>query len=137
MTVSDKTEAMTSSKDVFEIMSEILDKRQPQDKSKEHFYILGLDAKNRINYIELISMGTLTASLVHPREVFKVAIMKDSASIIACHNHPSGDVTPSRDDINITKRLHEAGRVIGITLLDHIIVGTGEYLSMMERGLIK
>ena len=137
MTVSDKTEAMTSSKDVFEIMSEILDKRQPQDKSKEHFYILGLDTKNRINYIELISMGTLTASLVHPREVFKVAIMKDSASIIACHNHPSGDVTPSRDDINITKRLHEAGKVIGITLLDHIIVGTGEYLSMMERGLIK
>ena len=137
MTIKENIDiSLTSSKDAYDIMQGIYNKHSEQDKTKEHFYILGLNAKNKINYIELVSMGTLTSSLVHPREVFKIAIMKDSASIIACHNHPSGDVTPSRDDINITKRLKEAGAIIGITLLDHLIISGKEYISLTEKGIV-
>ncbi len=127
-------EIMTDSKKVYEIMREVHDQLPEQDKSKEHFWILGLNTKNVINYIELVSMGTMSSAGVHPREVFKFAIMKNSASIIACHNHPSGDPDPSKDDITITKRLVETGKVIGIQLIDHIILGAGSYLSMMEKG---
>lgn len=103
---------------------------------KEHFRIAILDTKNHIIAIEEISIGNLNSSIVHPREVFNIAIRRTANSIILIHNHPSGDPTPSREDINITNRLIEAGNIIGIKVLDHIIVGDKKYLSFRERNII-
>ncbi len=96
-----------------------------------------LDAKNRILKDYRISEGTLTNSLIHPREAFKDAIKESAASVIFVHNHPSGDPEPSREDILITERLVNVGDLIGIRVLDHIIVGDGKYMSMREKGYIK
>jgi len=103
---------------------------------KEYFKIIMLDTKNQVISIEDISMGSLNASIVHPREVFIGAIKRSSASIILVHNHPSGDPTPSKEDINITKRLSEAGDILGIKILDHLIVAESKYVSLKEKGLI-
>lgn len=103
---------------------------------KEYFKIVLLDTKNKILDIVNISIGSLNSSIVHPREVFIEAIKKSSASLILVHNHPSGETKPSNEDINITKRLIEAGNIMGIKILDHIIIGDGEYLSFKEHGLI-
>ncbi|MEW6600721.1 MAG: DNA repair protein RadC [Nitrospirota bacterium] len=103
---------------------------------KERFLCALLDAKNRVFRETVVSEGTLTSSLVHPREVFRYAIKEAAASVIFVHNHPSGDPNPSRDDIDITKRLVETGKVIGINVIDHVIVSDGTYLSLMEKGYI-
>lgn len=103
-------------------------------QKKEYFVALFLNTKNHITGKETLSIGTLNASLVHPREVFRAAIRHSSASIICLHNHPSGDPTPSTEDITITKRLAEAGNLIGIDVLDHIIIGDGRYISLKEQG---
>lgn len=104
--------------------------------NKEHFRTVILDTKNQIICIENISIGTLNASIVHPRDVFKAAIKNNGNSVILVHNHPSGDTTPSSEDINITKRLVEGGNLMGIKVLDHLIVGNGTYLSMKEKNLM-
>jgi DNA repair protein RadC len=109
---------------------------QIEDFSKEHFYVLNLDVRNRIIDADLISRGTLTASLVHPRETFESAIRKHSASIIVSHNHPSGDVSPSEEDIRISRRLKDAGKILGIELLDHIILTKDKFCSLKDKGLI-
>lgn len=101
---------------------------------KEHFRVILLDTKNQIISTEEISIGTLNASIVHPRDVFKVAIKKNANSIILIHNHPSGDVTPSREDINISLRLEEVGRIVGIKVLDHIILGDNQYISLKKEN---
>jgi len=103
---------------------------------KERFLCSLLDSKNRIFRETVVSEGTLTSSLVHPREVFRYAIKEAAASVLFVHNHPSGDPDPSRDDIEITKRLVETGRVIGINVLDHIVISDGKYVSLMEKGYI-
>lgn len=103
---------------------------------KEHFICLFLNTKNGIIAKETLSVGTLNASLVHPREVFRSAIRNSSASIVCAHNHPSGDPTPSPEDIKITKRLVEAGSLIGIEVLDHIIIGDGKFVSLKEQGYL-
>jgi DNA repair protein RadC len=103
---------------------------------KEVFYCLMLDAKNRILKDYRISEGTLTNSLIHPREAFKNAIKESAAAVIFVHNHPSGDPNPSREDILITERLVSVGDLIGIKVLDHVIVGDGKYTSMREKGYI-
>ncbi|MCG7386524.1 DNA repair protein RadC [Paenibacillus sp. ACRRY] len=103
---------------------------------KEHFVCLFLNSKNHIIAQETLSMGSLNASIVHPREVFRAAIKCSSASIVCAHNHPSGDPTPSPEDIQITKRLIEAGSIVGIDVLDHIIIGDGTYVSLKEKGLV-
>ena len=95
------------------------------DKNKEHFYALLLDTKNRIISEQLISVGTLNASLIHPREVFNPAIKASANAIILVHNHPSGDCKPSKEDISVTKMLNESGELIGIKVLDHVVVGKG------------
>lgn len=105
------------------------------DKEKEHFWAIGLSVKQRIKYVELVSMGILTSALVHPREVFRRAIREAVASLIVGHNHPSGDVTPSRDDIEITKKLKETGVVIGIPLIDHVVINYEGHYSIMEKGV--
>jgi len=104
--------------------------------NKEMFNILLLNTKHDVIAIENISIGSLNASIVHPREVFNRAIKRSSSAIILAHNHPSGDPKPSGEDINITKRLIEAGTIIGINVLDHIIIGDGVYFSMKEQELI-
>lgn len=104
--------------------------------SKEHFRVIFLNTKNYVIQIKDISIGSLNSSIVHPREVFIEAIKVSSAAIILCHNHPSGDVTPSQEDINITKRLIEAGKIIGIEVLDHIIIGDINYLSFKGKNII-
>ncbi len=103
---------------------------------KEYFKVVFLNTKNEIISYETISIGSLNASIVHPREVFNRAIKKSSASLILIHNHPSGNPNPSKEDINITKRLMEAGKIIGIDILDHIIIGDGTYYSLKENSII-
>jgi len=102
---------------------------------KEHMKLVLLNIKCNLISVEEISVGSLNASIVHPREVFNPAIRKSSASIIMVHNHPSGDPAPSGEDTAITLRIAEAGRLIGIELVDHIIIGDGRYISMKEKGL--
>ncbi|MBP6491531.1 MAG: DNA repair protein RadC [Clostridia bacterium] len=103
---------------------------------KEYFKVLLLNTKNEIIMIENISVGSLNSSVVHPREVFCIAIKKSACSLIAVHNHPSGNPAPSQADIDITKRLMEAGELLGIKVLDHLIIGDGVYISLKEKLLI-
>ena len=105
-------------------------------ESKEYFFTLHLDGKNRILCIDSVSVGSLNQSIVHPREVFKTALLSSAAAIILVHNHPTGDPAPSSEDIAITRRLREAGEIMGIKVLDHIIIGDGEFMSFVERGLL-
>ena len=107
-----------------------------QEEAQEVFGVLILNIKHKIVAVHEVSRGTLNASLVHPREVFKSAILHNAAAIICFHNHPSGDPKPSKEDVDITKRLIEAGEILGIPVLDHIIVGDEEYVSLKEMGVI-
>lgn len=107
------------------------------DEHKEHFIGLYLSARNKLKKRELISLGTLNASLVHPRETFRPAIVNHAASIIVLHLHPSGDCTPSEADIELTKRLKHAGKILGIELIDHIVFSTkGEFYSFKDKNAI-
>lgn len=100
----------------------------------EVFYVLYLDSKGRLLFESEISRGTLSSSLVHPREVFAPALSRRAAAILVAHNHPSGDPQPSADDRTTTRRLQRAGRLLGIELLDHIVIGSGNFLSFLEQG---
>lgn len=111
-------------------------RNQLKDKKKEHFYVLSLDTRNHLLESEEVSKGSLDSSIVHPREVFKEAIANSAASVIFVHNHPSGDPTPSTDDIQLTKRLKEAGELVGIEVLDHIVVCDHAHLSMKASNLL-
>jgi DNA repair protein RadC len=122
----------SSSKDVY-----LYFYRRFKNLKKEVFRCAMLDAKNRIFKDCRISEGTLTNSLIHPREAFRDAIKESAASIIFVHNHPSGDPSPSREDILITERLASVGEIVGIRVLDHVIIGDEKYTSMMEKGHIK
>ena len=105
-----------------------------ENETQERFVALLLNGKHRVMGFAEVSRGTLTASLVHPREVFAPALREHAAAIIVAHNHPSGDPEPSLEDIEVTRRLHEAGRILGVPLLDHIIVGEGgSFTSLRER----
>jgi DNA repair protein RadC len=108
-----------------------------RDSRKEHFLALLLDGRNRIIRRVQISEGSLNQSIVHPREVFHPAVRESAAAVILVHNHPTGDPAPSQEDIAITRRLKEAGDIMGIRVLDHIIIGDGEYVSFVERGLMQ
>jgi DNA repair protein RadC len=108
------------------------------DVDREYFVTLFLDGKNRITGLHIVSQGSLNQSIVHPRETFKAAILANAAAVILAHNHPSGDIPPSREDREITRRLKEAGELLGIKVLDHVIVATdsGNYTSFTESGLL-
>lgn len=103
---------------------------------QEVFKLILLNTKNVVIGTKDVFKGTLNSSIVHPREVFKEAIQRGSANIIVCHNHPSGDPSPSKEDIDITLRLKECGKIMGIELLDHIIIGNNKYISLKEKGII-
>lgn len=128
--------AVLKPEDVAAILRKVLAAEQPIDRDKEHFWIFGLDRRNGLKYLELVCLGTLDAALVHPREVYRLAVMKGVASVILAHNHPSGCCDPSHDDETITKRLVEAGKILGIEALDHVIIGTAKnkgYWSFQEK----
>jgi DNA repair protein RadC len=105
-------------------------------REQEQFMVILLNAKNHVISVEEVTEGTQTSTLVHPREIFKAAIRKNAHAIILVHNHPSGDPTPSREDREITLRLKEAGRTLGIEVLDHLVIGDRRYVSFRERGLV-
>jgi DNA repair protein RadC len=107
-----------------------------QEEPGEVFAIICLSTKHRVIAYHEVSRGTLDSTLVHPREVFKAALLANAAAIIVCHNHPSGDPTPTIDDADVTRRLASTGEVIGISVLDHIIVGDGRYYSFKEAGRV-
>nr|WP_317853505.1 DNA repair protein RadC [Neobacillus sp. Marseille-Q6967] len=104
--------------------------------SQEHFICLYLNTKNQVLHKQTIFIGSLNASIVHPREVFREALKRSAASIICLHNHPSGDPTPSREDIEVTKRLVECGKMLGIEVLDHLIIGENKFVSLKEKGYV-
>src|SRR3990167_982979 len=106
-----------------------------EDKAVEHFVVLFLDSRHRIAGSQVVSVGSLNASIVHPREVFRTAILHGAAAIILGHNHPSGDPTPSSDDMELTRRLVKSGELLGIEVLDHVIIGDTS-ISLKEKGLL-
>ena len=116
-----------------DVVAQLTDLRH---NKKEHFIALYLNARNQLVYKETISMGTLNANLVHPREVFEPALKHSAAGIMVAHNHPSGDPKPSEDDLEITKRLLEAGKMMGVELLDHVIIATSNHFSFKEERLM-
>ena len=116
---------------VFEVVKNFLG-----EVDREYLIVIVLDVKNKINSISVASVGTLNSSIVHPREVFKTAILANGASIILAHNHPSGDTSPSKDDINITTRIKECGVLMGIEPLDHVILGDEKFISLKNEGII-
>jgi DNA repair protein RadC len=105
-------------------------------ETKEHFIALHLDSKNRLLCLEIVSVGSLNASIVHPREVYKSALLSSAAAIVFVHNHPSGVPEPSREDIELTTRLKEASDLLGIRLLDHVIIGTDRHYSFADSGIL-
>ena len=126
-----QTRTISSPKDAYEMI-----KNQLQDLDREQFIIACLNTKNEPTNITVVSVGLLNKAIVHPREVFKTAILSNAASIMAFHNHPSGETTPSQQDIQLTKRLYEAGELLGIKLLDHLIIGDGSFTSLKEKGYL-
>jgi DNA repair protein RadC len=122
------TKKISKSGDAVEILKDLL-----QHQDREHFIVLLLDSKNVINATHTVGIGSLNSAIIHPREVFKAALLANASAIILAHNHPSGDSTPSNEDLAITSRLVEAGDILGIRVLDHIIIGD-DYYSMAERG---
>lgn len=118
---------LTNPEEVYDFLKEI------QDLDREVFYSIHLDNKNRIISCEEISKGSLSGTIVHPREVYKAAILNSASGIIVAHNHPSGEVDPSNEDMEVTKRLYESGEILGIPLKDSIIIGDGKYYSAKEH----
>ena len=111
-------------------------RKQLESADREHFLVILLTSKNTVIGVETISVGTLNASIVHPREALKPAIINSAAAIVLAHNHPSGVPTPSADDITITKRIKKAGEILGIDVLDHVIIGKGTFQSLKELGVL-
>ncbi len=126
-----QTRTISSPKDAYEMIKE-----QLEGLDREQFIIACLNTKNEPTNISVVSVGTLNKAIVHPREVFKTAILSNAASIMAFHNHPSGDTEPSQQDIQLTNRLYEVGELLGIKLLDHLIIGDGTFTSLKEKGYL-
>ena len=116
-----------TAKDVFSYMASLFN-----EEDREYLFVLHLNTKNKVLDRELIGIGTLDCCLLHPREIFKGAITKGANYIVLIHNHPSGDPNPSEEDINITKQLFKAGKILGIPVIDHIIIGKGKYYSFTD-----
>ena len=126
-----QTLTISSPKDAYEMI-----KDQLQDLDREQFIIACLNTKNEPTNISVVSVGSLNKAIVHPREVFKTAILSNAASVMAFHNHPSGETTPSQQDIQLTNRLYEVGELLGIKLLDHLIIGDRTFTSLKEKGYL-
>jgi DNA repair protein RadC len=134
MMVRERASQMKEPKDVYRIVMDHLDKIKFEEQ--ERFFVATLDGSRKLIDFHIISIGTVNRTLVHPREVYRAAIKDNAAYIIIGHNHPSGELTPSEEDIAVTKRLKQAGGIMGISVMDHIIVSPSDgYFSMLERGM--
>src|SRR5512135_813407 len=122
-----------SSEEVAKVFQDILSLEDNIEQEKEHFYVMHLDIRNQVKMVELVSIGGLTSAVVHPREAFRRAVIAGSAAIIIGHNHPSGKADPSDEDTKLTRRIFEAGRILGIDMLDHIIFTKEMYFSFKEN----
>lgn len=127
-----KERKIRSAQDAFNLLSDFIG-----DPDREHFVVLCLDTKNQPTCVQIVHIGSLNASIVHPREALKPVLLSNSASIIVAHNHPSGITDPSPEDIEVTKRLAQAEDILGISLLDHLIICPSEYCFLKEKELIK
>jgi len=125
-----KTRRVTSSREVYQMFKHLM------TNPREVFLCLHLDSKNKIVCVDHVSQGSLNASIVHPRELFSSAILSASAALILIHQHPSGDPEPSREDIELTERLVEGAKLLGIRILDHIVIGEDRYISFADRGIL-
>ncbi|MCY9545469.1 JAB domain-containing protein [Lysinibacillus xylanilyticus] len=126
-----KERKIRSPHDAYILMKEFIG-----DADREHFVVLCLDTKNQPTCIQVVHIGSLNTSIVHPREVLKSALLSNTASILVGHNHPSDTPTPSQEDIEVTERLKEAGKILGIDLLDHLIICSDSFISLKEKGYI-
>ena len=136
MIKEDTVEYSTTIKSPADIAALARDVLGLHEAAEENFAIICLNTKNKIAGVHTVSIGSLNASIVHPREVFKAALLNNANGIICLHNHPSGDPEPSREDIETTRRRVEAGEIMGIKVLDHVIIGGQRYLSMKEKCLM-
>jgi DNA repair protein RadC len=118
--------------DVAKVLQDLLKLEDSIDQDKEHFYVMHLDSRSQVNLVELVAIGTLTDATVHPRETYRRAVVEGSYSIIVAHNHPSGDVSPSANDIRVTRQLWRAGETLLIPLMDHLIVTPTTYYSFRK-----
>ena len=134
MIVSEKRAEIQDPGTVHKLLSALLKKESEIDRCKEHFWVVGLSTRNSTIYVDLVSLGTLNASLVHPRETFRLAIAKAVNAVILGHNHPSGDVTPSDDDKTLCRRLVDAGKLLGIEVLDHVIIAGESIAASRKKG---
>jgi len=136
--VKERTQ-VTRPEDVAEIIRALLKAESKTDREKEHWWVIGLNTRNTIKYVDLVALGILDSCICHPRETFRLAILKGVSSIILAHNHPSGDPEPSPDDRELTNRITNAGEIIGIKVLDHVIVGNGSQMSvsLKDRGTVR
>lgn len=128
--------AMTNPGDIAKVCQDLLKTDDKIDQDKERMYVFHLNTRNKIKLVEMVSLGTLNASMIHPREVFTRAVGERIAQIIVAHNHPSGNLEPSEADLVITQRLVEAGKILGIELVDHILFTQAGFTSFKEKGLI-
>lgn len=125
-----KSKRISTASDVFQMFSSLV------NTPRECFICLHLDNKNKIICVDICSVGSLTASIVHPREIFIPVLLSGAAALVFVHQHPSGDPEPSREDLDITTRLKQGSELLGIRILDHIIIGDGRYVSLADRGLL-
>ncbi|MGH9891469.1 MAG: JAB domain-containing protein [bacterium] len=124
-------EHVRTSQDLYRLFRERFEKLD-----REEFLVVPLDAKHRVLGFSVVSVGSLTASIVHPREVLKLLVLSNAAAFICLHQHPSGDPSPSPEDVELTRRLREIADLVGVRLLDHVIFGDGTYLSFADRGML-
>lgn len=130
----DKEKVIMQPLDIVELLQTWLEDLDEVDREKEHFIAIHLNTRSKVKQVEVVSIGIVNSAIVHPREVFRRAIIEASSQLIIAHNHPSGDCSPSDEDITITKRLKTSGEIIGINLLDHIVFSTGSYYSLSQHG---
>ncbi|WP_223847331.1 JAB domain-containing protein [Hymenobacter montanus] len=128
---------LLNSTDIYGVMQQVLLRENKIDRNKEHFWTIGLDNANRILYLELISLGTTTSVPVEPMQVFRIAVQKAALKMVLVHNHPTGEMKHSQGDIDITDRLLQVGRILGIEVIDHLIIGEKAYNSFSDTGLLQ
>ena len=119
--------------DVVRFAREVL---EMEEMAEENFIVICLNTKNKIAGVHTVSIGSLNSTIVHPREVFKAALLNNASAIVLMHNHPSGDPEPSMEDIQTTRRLVDAGNILGIKVFDHVVIGDGRYISLKEHGMM-
>ena len=134
--LKDLSKIVSNPKSIWKISRDLLLAEDEIDRSKEHVWVFLLDSRNKITLIELVTLGILDSSIIHPREIFRRAVHEGCAQIIVAHNHPSGCIDPSEGDLIITNRLKEAGKILGIELIDHLIVTLTGFTSLKERSFL-